>query len=114
MELTRELGVRHFLLASTSSIYGVNTEMPFVETERTDHQITLYAATKKATELMTHTYSHLWGIPTTAFRFFTVYGPVGTPRHGPAEIHRRHRSTAGRSTSTTTATWPATSPTSTT
>lgn len=86
MELTRELGVQHFLLASTSSIYGVNTVMPFVETERTDHQITLYAATKKATELMTHAYSHLWNIPTTAFRFFTVYGPWGRPDMAPQKF----------------------------
>ena len=86
MEVTRELGVQHFLLASTSSIYGVNAVMPFVETERTDHQITLYAATKKATELMTHSYSHLWDIPTTAFRFFTVYGPWGRPDMAPLKF----------------------------
>ena len=83
MELARELKVGHFLLASTSSVYGANPVMPFVETERTDHQLTLYAATKKATELMSHTYSHLWNIPTTAFRFFTVYGPWGRPDMAP-------------------------------
>ena len=79
MELAREQAVSHFLLASTSSAYGANTDMPFTETDRADHPLTLYAATKKATELMSHSYSHLWGIPTTAFRFFTVYGPWGRP-----------------------------------
>jgi UDP-glucuronate 4-epimerase len=79
MELTRQHRPKHFLLASTSSVYGANTRMPFVESDRTDHPLTLYAATKKATELMAHSYSHLWDIPTTAFRFFTVYGPWGRP-----------------------------------
>ncbi len=77
MELARR--VRHFLLASTSSVYGANTAMPFRETDRADHPLTLYAATKKATEDMAHSYAHLWKIPTTAFRFFTVYGPWGRP-----------------------------------
>jgi UDP-glucuronate 4-epimerase len=72
-------GVRHFLLASTSSVYGGNEAMPFRETDRADHPLTLYAATKKATEDMAHAYAHLWKIPTTAFRFFTVYGPWGRP-----------------------------------
>lgn len=79
MELAREHQVQHFMLASTSSAYGANTDMPFAETDRTDHPLTLYAATKKATEVMSHSYSHLWNIPTTAFRFFTVYGPWGRP-----------------------------------
>lgn len=79
MEMARSHGVQHFLLASTSSAYGANTDMPFAETDRADWPMTLYAATKKATELMSHSYSHLWGIPTTAFRFFTVYGPWGRP-----------------------------------
>lgn len=79
MELTRQHSPKHFLLASTSSVYGANTRMPFVESDRTDHPLTLYAATKKATEMMAHSYSHLWKIPTTAFRFFTVYGPWGRP-----------------------------------
>jgi UDP-glucuronate 4-epimerase len=77
MECAR--GVQHFLLASTSSVYGANTAMPFRETDRADHPLTLYAATKKATEDMAHAYAHLWKIPTTAFRFFTVYGPWGRP-----------------------------------
>lgn len=79
MEIARGLGGSHFLLASTSSVYGANTQMPFTETQRTDHPMTLYAATKKATEEMAHSYAHLWKIPTTAFRFFTVYGPWGRP-----------------------------------
>lgn len=79
MEIARALGGSHFLLASTSSVYGANTVMPFTETQRTDHPMTLYAATKKATEEMAHSYAHLWKIPTTAFRFFTVYGPWGRP-----------------------------------
>jgi len=79
MEVARTLEVGHFLLASTSSVYGANVHMPFREVERTDHPLTLYAATKKATEDMAHSYAHLWKIPTTAFRFFTVYGPWGRP-----------------------------------
>ena len=79
MELARIHKLGHFLLASTSSIYGANTDMPFMENQRADHPLTLYAASKKATELMAHSYAHLWSIPTTAFRFFTVYGPWGRP-----------------------------------
>ena len=77
MECARE--ARHFLFASTSSVYGANVAMPFGEKDRTDHPLTLYAATKKAGEDMAHSYAHLWKIPTTAFRFFTVYGPWGRP-----------------------------------
>lgn len=79
LELARARPPQHLLLASTSSVYGGNLDMPFVERERTDHPLTLYAATKKATEGMAHAYSHLWKIPVTAFRFFTVYGPWGRP-----------------------------------
>jgi UDP-glucuronate 4-epimerase len=79
MEGARLSAVQHLMLASTSSVYGGNTQMPFGETDRADMPLTLYAASKKATELMTHAYSHLWTIPTTAFRFFTVYGPWGRP-----------------------------------
>jgi len=79
MEIARELEIKHFLIASTSSVYGANASLPFKETDRTDHPLTLYAATKKATEEMAHSYAHLWKIPTTAFRFFTVYGPWGRP-----------------------------------
>jgi UDP-glucuronate 4-epimerase len=79
LEAARRLQPRHFLLASTSSVYGGNAVMPFRETDRTDHPLTFYAATKKAAEDMAHSYSHLWQVPTTAFRFFTVYGPWGRP-----------------------------------
>jgi UDP-glucuronate 4-epimerase len=79
MECARELGVDHLLMASTSSVYGANEDMPFSELERVETQMTLYAATKKATESMGHSYAHLWNLPTTMFRFFTVYGPWGRP-----------------------------------
>ena len=79
LELARAHPPKHLLLASTSSVYGANTKMPFVESDRTDHPLTLYAATKKATEVMAHSYSHLWKLPTTVFRFFSVYGPWGRP-----------------------------------
>lgn len=79
MEVAKAAEVRHFLIASTSSVYGATSTMPFRETDRADHPMTLYAATKKANEEMTHAYAHLWKIPTTAFRFFTVYGPWGRP-----------------------------------
>jgi UDP-glucuronate 4-epimerase len=79
MEIARELKPAHFLIASTSSVYGANTRMPFREIDKTDHPMTFYAATKKAGEEMAHSYAHLWAVPTTAFRFFTVYGPWGRP-----------------------------------
>lgn len=79
LELARHHPVRHFLAASTSSVYGANSEMPFAETQRTQTPMSLYAATKGATELIGHSYAHLYGIPLTFFRFFTVYGPWGRP-----------------------------------
>jgi UDP-glucuronate 4-epimerase len=79
MECARELGVRHLLMASTSSVYGANEDMPFAETQQADTPLTIYAATKKANEMMGHSYAHLWDLPTTMFRFFTVYGPWGRP-----------------------------------
>lgn len=79
LEIMRRKPPKHYIFASTSSVYGANKKMPFVETERADHPLTLYAATKKAGELMAHSYSHLFGIPTTVVRFFTVYGPWGRP-----------------------------------
>ncbi|WP_415393767.1 GDP-mannose 4,6-dehydratase [Paracoccus sp. SJTW-4] len=79
MEAARRLEVKHLLMASTSSVYGANEEMPFQETEKADTQLTIYAATKKATESMGHAYAHLWNLPITMFRFFTVYGPWGRP-----------------------------------
>jgi UDP-glucuronate 4-epimerase len=79
IEGCRHTEVEHLVYASTSSVYGANTRMPFAETQVTDHPLTLYAATKKANELMAHSYSSLYGLPTTGLRFFTVYGPWGRP-----------------------------------
>jgi UDP-glucuronate 4-epimerase len=79
LEAARAYPPKHMLLASTSSAYGANTVMPYVETARADHQMSFYAATKKATEAMAHSYAHLYDLPTTMFRFFTVYGPWGRP-----------------------------------
>ncbi|KQP39762.1 NAD-dependent epimerase [Pseudorhodoferax sp. Leaf274] len=79
LEGCRHHKVRHLVYASSSSVYGGNTKMPFAETDAVDHPVSLYAATKKANELMAHTYSHLYGLPTTGLRFFTVYGPWGRP-----------------------------------
>jgi UDP-glucuronate 4-epimerase len=79
LELARQTSPKHLLLASTSSIYGGNEKMPFAETDRADSPASFYAATKKSMEAMSHAYSHLWQIPTTCFRFFTVYGPWGRP-----------------------------------
>jgi UDP-glucuronate 4-epimerase len=79
LEVAKQLGVKHLLIASTSSVYGANPEMPFLETDRTDHPLTVYAATKKAVEALSHSYAHLWGLPITLFRFFTVYGSWGRP-----------------------------------
>ncbi|MDA0808602.1 MAG: NAD-dependent epimerase [Planctomycetota bacterium] len=79
LEGCRHNGVKHLVYASSSSVYGGNTSMPFSIHDNVDHPISLYAATKKANELMAHTYSHLYGLPTTGLRFFTVYGPWGRP-----------------------------------
>ena len=79
LELVRSRPVRHLMLASTSSAYGANTALPFRETDPTAHPLTIYAATKLSSELMAHCTSHLWRVPTTVFRFFTVYGPWGRP-----------------------------------
>ncbi len=79
LEGCRHAKVEHLTYASSSSVYGGNTKMPFSETDSVDHPVSLYAATKKANELMAHTYSHLFGLPTTGLRFFTVYGPWGRP-----------------------------------
>lgn len=79
LEGVRHHAVDHFVYASSSSVYGANTRLPFSVRDNVDHPISLYAATKKANELMAHTYSHLFGIPTTGLRFFTVYGPWGRP-----------------------------------
>ncbi len=79
LEACREFKPRHLLYASSSSVYGANSKMPFSEEDNVDHPVSLYAATKKANELMAHTYSHLFEIPVTGLRFFTVYGPWGRP-----------------------------------
>jgi UDP-glucuronate 4-epimerase len=83
MEAARELKVGHLLMASTSSVYGANEDMPFRETDKADHPLTIYAATKKANEAMGHAYAHLHDLPVTMFRFFTVYGPWGRPDMAP-------------------------------
>jgi UDP-glucuronate 4-epimerase len=83
LEGCRHNKVEHLVYASSSSVYGMNSKMPFSTTDRVDHPVSLYAATKKANELMAHTYSHLYGIPTTGLRFFTVYGPWGRPDMAP-------------------------------
>jgi len=79
LDLARELNVEHLLMASTSSVYGANEEMPFLETHKTETPLTFYAATKKANEMMGHSYAHIYNLPITMFRFFTVYGPWGRP-----------------------------------
>ncbi len=79
MEIARTLNIKHLLMASTSSVYGANEAMPFNETDKTETPLTIYAATKKANEAMGHSYAHLWNLPITMFRFFTVYGPWGRP-----------------------------------
>jgi UDP-glucuronate 4-epimerase len=79
LEGCRHGAVKHLVYASSSSVYGGNTKMPFSEADSVDHPVSIYAATKKANELMAHTYSHLYGLPTTGLRFFTVYGPWGRP-----------------------------------
>jgi UDP-glucuronate 4-epimerase len=79
LELARKKKVQNFVYASSSSVYGTNTKMPFSESDRTDNPISLYAATKKANELVAHCYSHLYGLPCSGLRFFTVYGPWGRP-----------------------------------
>ena len=83
LEAARAHKPTHLLLASTSSVYGANTEMPYRETDKVDTQMSFYAATKKSNEAMAHSYAHLYDIPTTMFRFFTVYGPWGRPDMAP-------------------------------
>lgn len=83
LEACRHNGIEHFVYASSSSVYGANTKMPFSVHDNVDHPVSLYAASKKANELMAHTYSHLYGLPTTGLRYFTVYGPWGRPDMSP-------------------------------
>ncbi len=84
LEGCRHNGIEHLVYASSSSVYGANTRMPFSVHDDVDHPVSLYAATKKSNELMAHTYSHLYGLPTTGLRFFTVYGPWGRPDMSPS------------------------------
>jgi UDP-glucuronate 4-epimerase len=83
LEGCRHAGVQHLVFASSSSVYGGNTHVPFSEGDNVDHPLSLYAATKKANELMAHTYAHLYRLPVTGLRFFTVYGPWGRPDMSP-------------------------------
>ena len=83
LEGCRHNGIKHLVYASSSSVYGGNTNLPFSVNDSVDHPLSLYAATKKANEAMAHTYSHLFGLPTTGLRFFTVYGPWGRPDMAP-------------------------------
>lgn len=83
LEGCRHNGIKHLVFASSSSVYGMNAKVPFSEHDGTAHPVSLYAATKKANELMAHTYSHLYGLPVTGLRFFTVYGPWGRPDMSP-------------------------------
>jgi UDP-glucuronate 4-epimerase len=89
LEAARAKPPKHMLLASTSSAYGANTDMPYRETQKADHQMSFYAATKKATEAMAHSYAHLYELPITMFRFFTVYGPWGRPDMAPMKFANR-------------------------
>ncbi len=86
LEAARAYPPQHILLASTSSVYGANTAMPYRETDAADHQVSFYAASKKAVEMMAHSYAHLYDLPVTAFRFFTVYGPWGRPDMAPMKF----------------------------
>jgi UDP-glucuronate 4-epimerase len=88
LEACRHHAVEHLTYASTSSVYGANTKMPFSEHHGADHPLQFYAATKRANELMAHSYSHLFGLPTTGLRFFTVYGPWGRPDMAPFKFTR--------------------------
>lgn len=89
LEACRQGAVEHLVYASSSSVYGANRELPFSVEHGVDHPVSLYAATKKANELMAHTYSHLYGLPTTGLRFFTVYGPWGRPDMSPMQFADR-------------------------
>ena len=88
LEACRHRGIEHLVYASSSSVYGANRKLPFAVEDSVDHPVSLYAASKKANELMAHTYSHLFGLPTTGLRFFTVYGPWGRPDMAPLLFSR--------------------------
>ena len=90
LEGCRNFGVEHLVYASSSSVYGANTSMPFSVHDNVDHPLSLYAASKKSNELMAHAYSHLYGLRTTGLRFFTVYGPWGRPIWHYSNLQRRY------------------------
>ncbi len=79
LKISNRIGIKHLIIGSSSSVYGANKKIPFQEIDKTDHQVSFYAATKKSTESLAHSYSSLWGLPITMLRFFTVYGPYGRP-----------------------------------
>ena len=79
IKIAKKIKVKHLIIGSSSSVYGANKKIPFQEIDKTDHQVSFYAATKKSTESLAHSYSSLWGLPVTMLRFFTVYGPWGRP-----------------------------------
>jgi UDP-glucuronate 4-epimerase len=112
LEGCRNGGCKHLLFASSSSVYGANSKVPFSVHDNVDHPVSLYAATKKANELMAHAYSHLYHLPTTGLRFFTVYGPWGRPTW-PCSSSPARFSRGGRSSCSITAGCGATSPSST-
>jgi UDP-glucuronate 4-epimerase len=90
LECCRRHSIRHLVYASSSSVYGANTKMPFSVHHNVDHPVSLYAASKKANELMAHTYSHLFDLPCTGLRFFHRLRPLGPPGHGPVSFHQGH------------------------
>ena len=90
IEESKNHNIEHFIYASSSSVYGGNKKLPFDESDNVDHPISLYAATKRANELIAHTYSHLYNLPTTGLRFFTVYGPWGRPDMAPMILSLIH------------------------
>ncbi len=88
LEGCRHQQIGHLVYASSSSVYGANTNLPFSVHDNIDHPVSLYAASKKANELMAHTYAHLYGLPCTGLRFFTVYGSMGSPGYGPVPLYQ--------------------------
>jgi UDP-glucuronate 4-epimerase len=113
LEACRHYPVKHLVYASSSSVYGANKKMPFSVHHNVDHPMSLYAATKKANELMAHTYANLFNVPSTGLRFFTVYGPWGGPIW-PCSSSQKPCWRGAPLMCTTTGRWPATSPISTT
>jgi UDP-glucuronate 4-epimerase len=90
LQNAKDSEAEHFVYASSSSVYGANLEKPSSVGQSVDHPVSLYAATKKCNELIAHSYSHLFRLPTTGLRFFTVYGPLGPAGHGAVPVHQGH------------------------